>query len=232
MFGVRFTRDKSTPEAISFRTMRRAIGILGMALPVILFVWSVLLTGGHFLLDSISSYYHTNVRDIFVGTLCAVSLFLFAYHGYNKVDFIAFKIAGASALGVAFFPAFIKSPENPWVHIMPNVSGLTNTVHYISAAIFFTTLAFVCLFLFTRSGQGVRFASLSKRKIIRNGIYIACGSIMLLCILSMLVFNFIPDGSPFLSLDPVFWVETIALFAFATSWLVKREVVFKDKITG
>lgn len=229
MFGVRFIQGKNTPENMTYRTMRRAIGILGMALPAILFIWSVILCGGNFLLDSISAYYHTNMRDVFAGTLCAVSLFLFAYHGYDKWDFIAFKVAALGALGVAFFPAFIKSPINPWVHIMPNVSNLTNTVHYISAAIFFVTLAAVSLFLFTKSSTGFRFRGLERRKLTRNIIYIVCGIIILLCCISMLILGLINEDAGIFAIEPVFWVETIALFAFATSWLVKGEVVFKDK---
>ena len=32
-----------------------------------------------------------------------------------------------------------------------------------------------------------------------------------------------------LKLAPSFWIETIALFAFGASWLVKGEVVLRDK---
>lgn len=30
-------------------------------------------------------------------------------------------------------------------------------------------------------------------------------------------------------MKPVFWLETVALLAFGTSWLVKGELVLKDK---
>ncbi|MBU0934514.1 MAG: DUF998 domain-containing protein [Spirochaetes bacterium] len=228
MFGIQFGKSED-PAVVSYRTMRRMIGYLGMALPVILFVWSVLITQSHFLLDSISSYYSTNMRDIFVGILCAVAFFLFTYHGYDKYDFVAFKIASLSALGVAFNPSFIKSPINPYVHIPPNVSGLTNAVHYISAAIFFTTLAVVSLFLFTKTGPGKNKIKAVGRKRTRNQVYRICGLVIFACILCMLIIGFLPDDAPFLRWDPVFWVETIALFAFATSWLVKGELILADQ---
>ena len=38
------------------------------------------------MLESISSYYHSVMRDIFVGSLCAVGTFLISYRGYDKRD--------------------------------------------------------------------------------------------------------------------------------------------------
>lgn len=237
MFNIVFKKPGNDPSIISFRTMRRMIGFLGISLPVILFSWSVIFTSEHFLLDSISSYYHTFARDIFVGILCAVSFFMFAYHGYDKLDFITFKIAGLSAAGIALFPAFIKSPMNPYIYIAPNANGVTNAFHFIFAGIFFSTLAFVSLFLFTKTDKNKKdgpkgepkSGGIKKRKKIRNGIFIVCGSIILFCILCMFVLGILPDSSAFFGYEPVFWVETVSLFSFGISWLVKGELIFKDK---
>jgi len=231
IFKINFFHDNNNPTVISFKTMRQMIGFLGMALPVLLFVWSVGITGEHFLLDSISSYYYTNTRDLFVGILCAVSFFLFSYHGYDRLDFVVFKIASISALGVAFFPAFIKSPVNPYIHIAPNVSNFTNLVHYTSALVFFLTLAFVSLILFTKTGIDPVKRVVTRRKKTRNLLYKTCGVIILLCILCMMILFFVKPENPIFTIDPVFWVETVALFAFAASWLIKGEVLFKDKKT-
>lgn len=198
--------------------------------PIIFFTWSFALTGSHFLLDSISSYYHTNLRDMLVGILCAVSVFLLSYHGYDLRDFITFKIAGISALGVAFFPAFIKKSEiNTYIHIAPNVSASTNAVHYISAALFFLALAYVSLVLFPRTHPRIGKADRTRQKIKRNRIYRACGITILVCLVLLLLANSLPAGSGILKLAPVFWIETTALFAFGASWLVKGEVVLRDK---
>jgi hypothetical protein len=230
MLNLRNDPERKNPIIISFRTMRRLIGILGISLPVILFTWSVLLTGSHFLLDSISSYYHTNLRDVFVGILCAVSLFLFSYHGYDLGDFITFKIASVSALGVAFFPAFIKSETNPYIHIAPNVSAATNCIHYISAAVFFLTLAYISLVLFTRSHPQIRKEDRTRQKLNRNRVYRVCGVTILACIALLLLIDRLPPDSALLKVDPVFWIETIALFAFGVSWLIKGEVAMRDKV--
>jgi len=221
MFGIKFSQDRKNPVFISFKTMRLMVGIMGMALPVVLLLWSGLLVRAPFLLDSISAYYHTNLRDIFVGILCAVSFFLFAYHGYDKWDFFAFKTASLSALGVAFFPAFIKSPVNPYVHIAPNVSAATNLVHYASPAVFFTTLAAVSLFLFTKTDAETRKRGLDLRKRVGNAVYVSCGLTMVACLALLLALLLLPDGSPVFDLEPAFWLELVALFAFGISWLVK-----------
>lgn len=229
MFNIKFSVDKENPVVISFKTMRRMIGILGIALPVLLFVWSVCISNNHFLLDSISSYYHTYRRDWLVGILCAVSLFLFAYHGYDNLDFVVFKIAAISALGVAFFPAFIKSPINPDVHIAGNATALTNAVHYVSASIFFITLACVSLFLFTKTGGDPEQQHCTKRKVIRNRLYIVCGLLIFASIIFMAILMLLPPDNGIFAFEPAFWAETVALFAFGTSWLVKGEALLKDK---
>ena len=72
------SKDKP-PEIISYYTMRRAIGILGITFPLILLAGSSLFGECREVQLSISAYYHTNMRNTFVGFNCAVALFLFAY---------------------------------------------------------------------------------------------------------------------------------------------------------
>ncbi|TFH25583.1 MAG: hypothetical protein E4H10_09205 [Bacteroidia bacterium] len=55
------------PEIISYYAMRRAIGILGITLPLILVAGSSLFGDCKEVQDSISTYYHTNMRNIFAG---------------------------------------------------------------------------------------------------------------------------------------------------------------------
>ena len=60
------TIDKSIKG--SYLEFRRAIGILGMALPFILLIGGFIF-GNNSLQYSLSHYYHTNMRDFFVGLL-------------------------------------------------------------------------------------------------------------------------------------------------------------------
>ena len=212
---------------ISYLTLRKAIGILGIAFPVVLVSGSILAGGCEEIQNSISNYYHTNMRNIFVGILCAVALFLFSYKGYERKDNIAGHLACLFALGVAFFPASVDDPL-PLCNFPSFIkSPVISLVHFISAALFFTALSYFSIVLFTKSKNK---ESRTGRKKKRNRVYRVCGFIMLGCIILIGVYFLILKGSysRLQHIKPVFWLESIALWAFGISWLVKGEVLLKD----
>lgn len=57
---------------LSFLSVRRAIGCLGYFLPLALIAYGLSLGDG--ILTSISAYYYTPMREVFVGTLCAIAV--------------------------------------------------------------------------------------------------------------------------------------------------------------
>ena len=130
---------------------------------------------------SISFYYNTNMRDFFVGLLIAVSMFLFTYKGYEFIDNLITSIIGAAGLGIAFFP--VSSVDNLSVPIglFQINSKISDVVHLISAAIFFSLLAANSMFVFTLSKD--KNIEKTRNKKIRNIIYIFCGVIILLSLL-------------------------------------------------
>ena len=167
--------------------------------------------------SSISSYYNTGMRDIFVGILFSIAVFLFNYKGYESKDFIASNWAGISAIGVALFGTDQEGYPTSFSGVM----------HYICATSFFMTLTYFCLILFTKtSGTGQP----SLMKILRNKIYKTCGYIMVLCLVMIIIYSvWLSKAIPGLSkLTPVFWLESFALWAFGVSWLVKGEIIFGD----
>ena len=90
---------------VSYLRLRRIIGILGIALPIVLTVWGFALSGWSLNLpNSISDYYSLRTRDALVGILFAIAWFLCTYKGYETIDDIAGYLACLFALGVAFFP--------------------------------------------------------------------------------------------------------------------------------
>lgn len=204
---------------ISFLALRKAIGYLGMAIPFALALGGVLIFGLG-IQGSISGYYHTGMRDIFVGDLCAVGVFLWGYKGYNFKDNLAADIAGVSAIGVALFPT---SPPNP-----SSIEEIISGLHATFAASFFITLSIIALFLFTKMKPGVR---PTPQKLKRNTVYRICGYIMIAAIALIAVFGILPESiTRWLErLDPVFWLESIAIFAFGVSWFVKGEGILEDK---
>ena len=96
-------------DAFTYRRIRRIIGYLGIFLPVILVILSLISFFKTSLQFSISHYYYTNLREIFTGTLSAVGIFLIRYKGYGnssiwKNDNFLTNVAGVMAIGVALFP--------------------------------------------------------------------------------------------------------------------------------
>lgn len=223
----------NTQLIVSYLTLRKAIGYIAILIPFILVLGSVVLGNCTEVQSSISDYYHTVMRDGLVGCICAISFFLYTYRGYDEKDFWATRLAATFALLVAFFPTVytdeIVFPCNT-VRLLEN--SLVNTIHFSSALLFFLTLAYISLFLFTKSDKSQAQLSTPKRN--RNRIYRVSGFIMLGClVLLAMYFAWLRYVFPGLKgYDPVFWLESIALWAFGISWLTKGEVFYGDRPAG
>ena len=213
---------------ISYLTLRKAVGILGMALPFVLMIGFFIIKKGCPFPPSISHFYYTSMGNYFVGTLCAVSLFLFSYNGYDKADMITAKLAGFFALVVAMSPTDFNSfSALDCSRINPHDNPITNDLHYISATLLFSSFAFFSLILFTKTDQE---KNITKQKKTRNGIYKTCGWIIIFCIVAMAALAFIPFLAEKFKNDKTTYIfETVALLAFGFSWLIKGETFFADK---
>ncbi len=217
---------KEDPQLISFKTLRKAVGWLGISLPPALLMGNYIFSNCTHIQDAISHYYYTITGNLLVGILCSTALFLIAYKGYpdDKRDNRWTNWAGIAALGIAFFPTNNNSKDSCAIfNLLDN--HLRNTIHYVSATVFFILLACISIFLFTKS-KGCK----TKQKIIRNKIYRTCGIVIFISILLIGVNEFFErEGSSLSKIKPKFWLESIAMFAFGTSWLVKGEFILKDK---
>ena len=188
------------------------IGYIGLVLPLLLIVLAVWRDGVAQWknLDSISAYYYSGAVTAFVGMLIALSLFLYTYRGYkNKhswADRLVSIVAATAALGVALFPteAPLGTPVLAWW--LP----VTGVIHYVSAITLFTMFAVFALLLFPLTAKSEK---VSKEKKRRNLIYRVCGVLILGSMIWAGV-NGHGDRS-------IFWPESLALAAFALSWLVK-----------
>ena len=97
-----YTQPTSDQRVISYLTLRKAIGLIGILLPVVLAGVYMLLASKIIFQASISAYYYTSMRNVLVGALCAIGVFLFAYRGYGWQDNLCTNAAGAFAVGVAW----------------------------------------------------------------------------------------------------------------------------------
>lgn len=196
--------------SVAYRHLRIAIGLLALSLPFAVVLGKGLLDHSWVLQGSISAYYYTHSRNYFVGALCALAVFFLSYeyrHVHEfRVDNYLSNLASLAALGVAFLPTTrsggaATGPEK-----------VVGVLHYLSAATLFVILAIFCLFLFTRSQGGK-----TPQKVLRNRVYRVCGGVIVGCLVLCVVALWLaPD-----SWRALFWLESIMVWAFALSWLVK-----------
>jgi len=213
--------SNESPLIFSYLSLRKAVGILGTALPFVLFLggWIIFQTG---IQPSISSYYHTGMRDVFVGTLCAIGVFLLSYKGYEHADNIAGNLTCLFAVGVALFPTAPTGAES-------GVAKTIGIIHLVFAALFFLTLIYFSLVLFTKTNPRKK---PTPRKLQRNNVYKACGYIMAVCIFLSAVYYLLPGDLAAIigKYNPIYWLEAAAIVTFGISWLTKGEAILKDEI--
>ncbi len=207
----------------SYLAMRRIIGLLAIGLPFII-VMGGSIENGFVVQGSLSSYYYTNMRDFLVGILFGVSLFLISYKGYEMIDDIVTNLSGLFALGIIVFPTSAFSGRVVRVGVFHVPDSISQYLHLAFSTLFLLSLAFNSMFLFTRHA-GV--LSSEKRK--RNMVYVVCGVLMLLSIISMIVYIAFFTRTSFAKGYPVLVFESISLVSFGVSWLVKGQTLFRDK---
>jgi hypothetical protein len=209
---------------VSYLTMRRAIGILGMILPLIVILGGFIQLPGE-VQPSISDYYYTNMRDFFVGLMCAVSLFLVTYKGYDNLDDAVTNLCGLFAFFIAAFPTCIIHGDHARVGILQLPDTVSMYVHLASAFLFFLLLALNSMFLFTKTTS----ADISDAKRRRNFIYRLCGIVILASLFLLAIYVLFLQKTPVAKALPVLVLEAVMLLAFGFSWLVKGDTLFRDR---
>ena len=213
---------------LSFLAVRRAIGALGFFLPLALLAYGL---GRGEMLSSLSASYYSPMREVFVGTLIAQAVFLWSYEGFrpDAGDLISDKMtARVAAVAIALVALVPTCPGGGICEVPPETCTLLQCalkpplsawVHLVAAAVFFGALAVYCLVLFTKGVVD------GPEKEASNRIYRICGWTIIVSIgLVGLLFAAGLDD-PVQGLNPVFWLETVATFAFATSWMVKGDAL-------
>lgn len=215
------TRQVSVPDrrVISYLTLRKAVGYLGIALPFVLALGTIWIFHGHGVRRSVSSYYYTPMRGVLVGTLWAIGAFLLAYKGYDRLDSWASNLAGLLAIAVALLPV---AP----LHHPSLAARIVGYVHLVLAGLLFLTLAFIAWFLFTKKAPG---RPRTQRKRTRDQIYRGCAVIIVIGVIGSVIVHLPAVAHATGQLRPEFWLEAIAIMAFGVSWLVKGQGVVRDR---
>jgi hypothetical protein len=205
-------RPDNEPRYVrSYVFTRFAIGLLGVLLPLVLvFLEPALFDGLPAPRGSLSAYYYSGLREVFVGGLCAIGVFLLVY---KVLDFswesLLSSLAGTAAVVVAVFPT-----ERPGDGVTPTPfqvklgEGVVTAIHYGAAVAFIALLIPIVLF----------FARDEGRRQHRNwqGFHAVSAAVILFGA-ALAAFAGITGGPD----KGVLFGEWIAIWAFAASWLVK-----------
>ncbi|QEG41142.1 hypothetical protein [Roseimaritima ulvae] len=206
---------------LSYLSIRRGIGLIGILLPILLAPVGWLLFDIQFQ-DNLSSYYHTDMRDVFVGSLCAIGIFLFCYRGYDSIENWTANLGCFSALGVALFP--LDPNSDPLYQ-----RSIVGYVHSFSGGLFFLTLAMYSLFHFPSASAAKH--EIAPHEAERNFVYRTSGLVILLSMLAMGTYLFlfpIEWKRTFNQYNFLLWMEWIAVWAFACAWLTKGRTMVAD----
>lgn len=220
---------REDPAVLSYLALRKAVGIIALALPFALMLGNILLTPlgptgtwpNPLFQDSISDYYYTPMGNFLVGSLCAIAMFLMSCRGYDRQDEIAGYLACAFALGVAFCPT--TPPDVPSPSTLQNDLGWA---HEILAAAMFLVLAYFCFFLFRKTSPANR---PTRRKLQRNKVYTACGWTIVVSMAVMTSLHIPAFGNLVKNINMLLIFESVSLVAFGVAWLTKGEAILKDE---
>lgn len=217
---------KTDPRLISFNSLRKSIGWLSITLSPAMIAGNYFLADCSYIQQSISDYYFTVTGDLLVGIMCCMALFLISYKGYpgEQLDEWLTTVAGLLALGAAFIPTNEPLIQSCAIIHLPWNTNRSLT-HNLLSSLLFISLALISMLLFTKGkGEPTR----EKRQ--RNKVYIICGSVMLMVIIVVPIYNqLVRANQDWEKYKLVFWLETLAMTAFGISWLVKGGLFLRDQ---
>ena len=210
-------------EVNSFRRIRKAIGVLALSFPILLWLLSLIPFFKTNIQASISHYYYTNFRDLFTGILCAIGLFLIRYKGHTNSNFFKndrklTNLAGFMAFGIALIPTAPATCCHIVHTLIPLCFKWLGWIHYGFAAVFFVALSIISINVFTIGQKQNK--ELAKSIFNENNIYRTCGYIML----GLLILAPICEIFKCFNHSTLLF-ETLILIFFGISWLIKGRIL-------
>lgn len=187
----------------TYFVLRMVIAGGAFALPPALLVW-VAVGSDLPMPGSLSAFYYTPARGLFVGTLVAIGVALVAYRGYTRGENRLLNAAGTLAIVVALFPT--DDPASPGLNAV-------SVIHAVAAATFFVVAALSIIFYGQETVGSIPDPELQRGY--RLGYRILVVLVLLFPALALLIACLL-GSTMALSL-----VEAAALYAFATFWIVK-----------
>jgi len=208
---------------LSFMRLRTYVGVLGLALPVVvpLVDW-IVFSGDPAPRGSISAYYYSGARELFVAILAATGVFMISYKvAERNLDNLLSVLSGFAAVTIALFPTGrpATTPPTPLQNLIGD--NWTKYIHYTA------TLSFVAALTGLAACFGIREGRRKQRDptIHRNAkfsprfwrsLHFTCAGFMAAAILWIIV-TALAGGPQYSTLIG----EWTAAWAFGLSWLTK-----------
>jgi hypothetical protein len=196
----------------SFLKTRVVVGVIGILLPFVLVIGNWLVFGQSGILPSLSDYYHSDMRNWFVGSLWAIGSGLLVYLAArrNLADSVISFVAGLLAVGVALFPT--NAPHT----ILTTISIL----HVGFAALLFGLLGVICFRFGNRDGKredrSVRWRARWRR------VHRGCAIVIWVAVVASVALAARGSDNNY----TVLVGETVAVLAFGFSWFLKGSELF------
>jgi hypothetical protein len=198
--GPQFNQDARTVQRLRF-----GIGAIGLLLPLVLPFgnWIFVQFGHHteIMPSSMSSSYYTSTRNIFVGGMCALGVFLIGYRATPRADLWT-SIVGVFAIGVALFPTAPSSASN--------FQSIIGYVHLSSAGILLAGLGAFCIASFHRESNATRETP--------NYGYLTSGVLIEVFLLVSIIAGLTQWGAKW-TLTPLYVCESLSVWAFGAAWV-------------
>ena len=211
---------------VSYLTLRQMIGWIGLLMPFAVRLGAYAFEGIPST-GSISAYYYTGMRDVFVSTLVLIGALFACYRTPSWRDNLLATVAGIAAIGIGLFPMH-PSYAAEIISKHPDIAsgkcylnrGLLG-FHFLFVSIFFALACYLVYFRFSAFTP----PNPTPQKRVRNRVYKICGAIMAVSSLAIAYTVVARDG------ESIFWPETVAVVSFAIAWLVKGQTIFlKDEL--
>lgn len=224
--GEQVKRQYSLYE-VGYVKLRTGMGVLAIVFPFI-FLFSSLLLGRTDMQPSISDYYATREleRNLFVGILICIGVFLRLYEGYGFWENRILDVAGVLVALVALVPVTASgfSIGNLVIPVRGTIGGFNFSVHGFCAVAFFICIIVVST-VFSRTtlkGRPDRKKWIAIYTGIATWMFAGIGLAVLSGVFHLSLFG------GMLRANWVFWAEAFGVWGFGTFWLVKTQEVRPD----
>jgi hypothetical protein len=205
--------DEDDPDfRKSFLRTRIVIGVVGVLMPVVLVFGDHLIFHQPWPKPSLSDYYHSGMRDWFVGSLWAIGAGLLVYLaarrniGDSRISFIA----GLFAILVSLLPT----------NELAAAPTLVAYLHLGCAIALFALLGVICFRFGRRDGRSERRTERWRK--VWSRLHQLCAVIIWLAIAACIASTM----TQFHDDVVVLLGESTAVFAFGTSWFLKGSELF------